>query len=784
MLAPELQDLPAEVLEAMGENTPLQDSETLHRLANTIVSLRTEAIDARKASGIEELWMQCEEAYIGIDDANRSEFANATWSKPMALNGPLTSESFRRDAVRSTAFLRLTSRYVDAGAAKLAEIALPMDGHAFSLNPIPDPDLVKMSDDETPATMQGVPVINQPEQPGQQPTQASVADVAQHDMGIASTKAEKAENRILDWLLKSKFRTEMRKVIFDAARLGCGILKGPYPILKKSSAATKADDGTYEIEIVEKTFPGVVWKDPWTCYPDASCGDDIQNGEYFFDFDPLSKRKLAALKKDKTYLSDMIDKVIEEGPQNEREGSNNPTEKQSLKDKRFKVWNFYGSIKRSEFTCACADRELSSSVKEDDVNAIVSIVNNTIIKAVINPSPSGKFPHQILGWQRRAGSWAGIGIAEQISMPQRAVNGSVRAMFDNAGISSGIQIVLDRGAIEPADGNWNIGRNKLWYKKADATIDDVSKAFATFEVPCLQAQLMALVDWGMKQGEESTNIPLVTQGFSGTSTPDTYGAALLQNNNANQLLRDVGHRLDDAITEPMIYEYYDYLLLDPDIPEDEKGAFDIDAHGTAALVERYIQSQEMMQLLQISLNPAYGLNPKLAVEQVLKAKHFDPTKFQYTEQELAAQEHQQPAMAPVVQAAQVHAQSAIQIQQAKDQTAIQIESERSDRQAQYQQALKERDAANASVAEMKLEIMRNAADLNERLKMMEFSMKKGISLDAIKAEIAQTSAKLQTEERLAMANLTHGKSAEVNPVMSPPVQTPGRADNGQAFEQT
>ena len=45
--------------------------------------------------------------------------------------------------------------------------------------------------------------------------------------------------------------------------------------------------------------------------------------------------------------------------------------------------------------------------------------------------------------------------------------------------------------------------------------------------------------------EESTSIPLITQGQTGPTTPDTFGAAQLQNNNANQLLRSVGYAVDE-----------------------------------------------------------------------------------------------------------------------------------------------------------------------------------------------------------------------------------------------
>ena len=152
-------------------------------------------------------------------------------------------------------------------------------------------------------------------------------------------------------------------------------------------------------------------------------------------------------------------------------------------------------------------------------------------------------------------------------------------------------------------------------------------------------------------------------------------------------------------------------------------------------------------------------------------------------------------MAPVVQAAQVRAQGMIQVatikeqgagavQQAKDQTALQINQSKDDRDREYNQALAQESQQNAQVDLEKLAVLRNTADLNYRLALMEFSEKRGISLDTIKADLASTSAKLQTEERIALANLTHGKAPPDEAPMEPAVMLPGRAGNGQAFAQT
>ena len=83
------QDLPDE-LNGMGEDTPDPAQAQLDKLSDAIASKRNEAIKARKESGIEDVWMAAEEAYLGIDDSNRGEFSKAKWAKPVSMNGPVT----------------------------------------------------------------------------------------------------------------------------------------------------------------------------------------------------------------------------------------------------------------------------------------------------------------------------------------------------------------------------------------------------------------------------------------------------------------------------------------------------------------------------------------------------------------------------------------------------------------------------------------------------------------------------------------------------------------------
>ena len=871
-----LSDLPDDVAEVVAPFEQAQDDAMaagLARVAEAIVQRREEAQQARVSSGIEQLWKECEEAYTGIDDANRWEFNEARWSKPMSMDGPVSTDKRPRETnTRSTVFVRLTSRYVDAGAAKLAEVLLPVDGQPFTFEPTLDPDLVKARDDTSQVVHDGLgntPLMRAPKQgeavptgpaPGMpmmaapaaaapqgspsSPVQAGAAsgpsmppasgaapaagpagaaapalpltvkDLAEEKIEFATKKAKAAEKTISGWMQKCQRNSEVRKVIFDAARIGVGVLKGPFPVVKRDMATTKGNGGKgdIDIQIREVLRPASKRVDPWNIFPDPACGESIQNGDYCFERDFLSPRQLGDLRDLPGYIGEEIDQLLIEGPGQcnvTSDGTLKPADEIKKNSKnRFEVWYYYGSLKRDEYQCLCQEgngyKKPSGNQDDDDVSdqvfALITLVNDRAIRATINPLDTGQFPYHSFPWQRREGNWAGVGVAEQIKTPQRVVNASTRAMLNNAGVAAGGQIVIDRASIRPADGNWSITPNKIWYKGTEsAAAVPVDDAFHVYEIPAVTNDLMVIVKYGMEIAEESTSIPLVTQGQSGATTPDTYGATQLQDNNANQLLRSIGYSFDDYITEPEIRLYYEWLLLDPEVDDDQKGDFEINAKGSAALVERAIMDQTIQQMGQMAANPIYNIDPSKWAKQYLKSKHLNPEDFQYTEAEQEQKAQQPPPLAPVVQAAQIAAsvqRDALVMKQQAGQQSIQSEQQiAAAANALDGQKLDNDHREALTDATVRL----HEIQMRHQTEMLAYANARHISLDQAQADLAKTAMTLRTQTQLNAADNAvdlakeHGRRRDrqgahpqrpnATNAVQPPGQTPGRAGNGRAFEQ-
>lgn len=552
------------------------------------------------------------------------------------------------------------------------------------------------------------------------------------------------------------------------------------------------EGGGVDLVIKEKIVPATVWMDPWNIFPDPSCGEDIHDGEFIFERDFMSARGVRGLKKLPGYIPAQIDKVLEEGPNKTGSQENNRGPGAKKTKGRFEVWYFHGTLSKDEMVAI--DLAAGNAPYDGDglqVYAIVTLINDLVVRATINPLDSGDFPYHAMPWQRRAGHWAGVGVGEQIRTPQKVTNAALRALLNNAGKSAGSQIVVDRASVYPADGIWTVTPDKLWHTTPEGAGKDVRTIFMAVELPNVTEQLTSIITLGERFAEETSSIPLIAQGQSGATTPDTFGAAQLQNNNANQLLRSIGYGFDDYITEPVVRSYYEWLLLDPDVPNEEKGEFQIDAHGSVALVERAIQDQTISQLGQAVANPVYGADPKKWFKVMLRTKRLDPEDIVYTPEEQAKMDAAAPAPAPAVQAAQIAADANIKIAELGAQGAAgSLQSaERIQQDANVLESGRIQNEAHKTAVDATVDLHREHM-LHQR-SMMDYANRRNISLDQAKAELARTAMTLQTQQSLNAADNAADLARHANPPKparprvgaKPPGQVPGRAGNNRAFEQ-
>lgn len=729
--------------EILGDDGQMEQAMAiLESLGQAIVERRKEAVDARAASGIEKEWQEDEEAYSGIDDGNRHEFANTTM-KPGSAITPTRERKYG-----STVVPNITAPYVDAAAARIGDMLLPTDDRNFSLKATPIPELSE--------------VVKNLQARGAMVDVNQVEEQMESIKAEATEKARRSQERVDDWLVECDYHGHLRALIDDCAKLGSGVIKGPYPKLQKNTVWNQVA-GQMEMSIQQKTIPASKRISCWDLFPDKDCGANLHNGDYVFERDRLSETKLRDLRGQQGYINRNIDLVLEQGPSKEyapgqTEKLNKTTDSKDL----FEIWYYYGIVKKEEIEaagCQCSD-------DQPTVNAILTLVNDVVIRASMNPLEGGDFPYDVIPWKARQNMPWGMGVSREIRTPQRMVTAATRNLMDNAGLAAGPQIIYRKNGMKPRDGKWEIVPLKYW--EADDDTVDVDRAFRSVTFPMLINELQALIQIGMKFAEDVTGLPMLLQGQQGTA-PDTVGGMTMLNNNASAVLRRIARLFDSRITEPHIRRYYEYLMAHGEDP-DEKGDCEVDARGSSALVERDIQNQELIQVLQLSTNPAFGWNPKKAGSEYLKSRRFDPAQFEYSEEELEELSQQEQPQDPAIEVATIRAESAKEVAAIRADVDMKNDASDTDRDLIYVQSETQRTQQEHTARMAELTVKRELA-------LLDYANKRNLNLDKVKAELARTAMTLQTQTNLAHTN------NQAKQVAKPAFEPKGRAPNGQAFQR-
>lgn len=767
-----------------------RDTEILQTLGLAIAAKRKDAIDGRVASGIETIWKEDEEFYQGYDDANRHEFAN-TNSKP--TEGGASSVPKKRKG--STLFPPLTGRYVDAAAAKVADMLLPTDDRNFVVEPTPIPDVL---DEEEGFPEVEVPAQVQPPQPGQapslmgmgmgmpppgQPANPAAAIMGNPAMAAGTQKpedelqrffdklkaikaaaeaaAQAEQDRIDDWLVESSYHTELRTMIHDSARIGSGVMKGPVPEKRKSHVwAKNPATGEHELVIKIQTKPASRRVSAWDCFPDfPACGEDIQRGSFFLEREFFSRKMLRELKGGEgpsAYLDAQIDGVLKDGPAKRNASAARGFEQMGDDKDVFELWRYYGVITGEEMIAAgCSCDEPG---KHFDV--ILTFVNETVIKAARNPLDSGEFPFDMLAWQSRPGMPWGSGVGRQGRTAQRITTAGLRNLLDNAGASAKPHKVIT-GDIEQAEDPWT------WRPTSDASSGDVRSAMMFFVQPSLQAELMNIISLGERRMEMDTGLPMIILGLQGNVEETAHGRAL-QNNNGATVLRRIARNFD-TVTERHIGRYHQWVLL-YDNDDGARRDMQIKARGSAALVERDLQNQQLPTLLNASLQPAYGLDPELAMEEFLKSQKFSPKSFQLSDKKREEIAKRPPPPPYQLQVAQVKEQGAAQRQQADHQ--------HDERMATMKQQF------DGAQNEAERALKNSITQIDARLRMADLSSEERQHLETQRVLLAKVTMTLNTQKDLfvggAQVDLHKHHAPQVAPAGAEP---PGVAEPGHAFVQ-
>jgi len=725
----------------------LAKEERLQMFGQTLSNTRDKWIAARASTGWDKRITTDIDQYHGKDAATRMA---ASMMEAVYQGYPVTT----REALptRSTVFVGITRQKTNAAEARLSDILLPTDDRNWGIQPTPDPECAAalQSEDKLIDPMTGQPVLLDAD--GAVTTDPQLGkpvmkkEIAMATQAVAKKAAEAMQNEIDDQLVECGYNGEIRQMLHDASVLGTGVIKGPM-VTKRTRKAWRekvsVDPQTGKpvkvqvLEIVEELKPASFRVDPRKVWEDPACGDNVRDGRGVFEMQELTEKRVRDLAKQPGYLRSQLRKVLSEGPSRSAamyEMQRQEAEKDSGEEgKVFQHWIYWGELDREDLEAA----NVALEDDDDDLSRIsgcVEMINNVVVRAYLNPLEDGELPYDFYPWEKVTGSCRGYGIPHLMRAQQSVTNAAWRMMMDNMGVTSGPQIVLKRNAVTPADGQWSLTPRKFWYLTDDSI--DVSKVFAAVEFNNHQNELAAVIDLAEKIADQETSTPMMAQGQQG-SAPETVGGMQMLMNSANVVLRRLVKQFDDYVTKPHIRRYYDYNMAYND-KDEIKGDFQVDARGSSALIVRDIQNQAFTNLLAMGGNPAYApmIDTRKLFEKALKAQHIDPRDIMLSPEQIDANRQNNPPQPdPRIQAAQIAAQARVQEAQAVAQgRAAETESRT------------ESEVENRRLRMMELQ-------LNHDLQVMKMAQAEKMTVQQVKAQLAQTALQDRTKKELAASEM-------------------------------
>ncbi len=730
------------------QNAQAARQERIENLAESLLTKRDEAIAGRAATGIERTWREDQRAFEGLDGtSSKAEMTDYATGEAYGTKNSTTQR-------RSKVIVNIIRGKCETAEGRFTEIQFPTDDKNFGIDSTPVGDLAKPMDapqgivqaaPQDPMAAEGQPQeplqepMQDPMGQPQDPTQALEAPQEQSEEAEARAKkdelkkrASAMEDEIDDQLEECDYNAECRKVARSAIRLGTGVMKGPNIVKTTRRAWIEQKDSNgsvHTLKVVENLKPASTSRDIWNIYPDPHCGDNPKKGAYIWERDHLLPRELRALMGVPGYSRQQIAKVLQEDPIRTvvqlDKGNNQQVRASTItRGAPYERWEYNGDVDKEDLIAMGVKVDEDS---DESISACVVFVNDRPIKAQLNTLDSGELPYDFFPWVQVDDSPWGIGEPRKLIWQQRIITAAWRAMMDNAGDSSGAQIVIGRN-VRPEDDVWEVTGKKIWIDESEEA--DVKKAFQQFQIQNNQGELQSIINLALEFMDLESGTPRQAQGQQATSGTKTLGELQILMQGADTTRRRQVKQWDDLITRPHIGRYYHWNMMYNPKPE-IKGDFDVVARGTSVLIVKDENAQKLMQIMQLRNDPdaAVIVDWEKVIKQLFESQHLDVIKDDDAIKEAREQQAQQQPSDPRIEAANIAAKGRLEVAGINAQTK------------------EDEMLANTQIRMEELKIDDVNADEDRRLKDKEINGKLSAENDKLKAKLAEVTMNLQVQQK-------------------------------------
>ena len=227
------------------------------------------------------------------------------------------------------------------------------------------------------------------------------------------------------------------------------------------------------------------------------------------------------------------------------------------------------------------------------------MVNNVIIRAVLNYDPLGRKPYYVTSFEKVPGRLDGHGVADLTMDAQNMCNASARALANNMGISSGPQVGVNISRLPAGEDITQMYPWKIWqFRQSDFA--DSTPPISFFQPNSNAQELMGVFSKFMDLADEVSGIPRYMTGQHVPGAGRTSSGLSMLMSNAGKSIKQVISNIDFDVIRPMLERQYQRNLRYSDDP-DLIGDVQILARGAMSLVVKEAEAVRKTEFLRLVL---------------------------------------------------------------------------------------------------------------------------------------------------------------------------------------
>ena len=443
---------------------------------------------------------------------------------------------------------------------------------------------------------------------GEQPSEADLKqlaggmkDTAMRAMKFeADKRVERMEKKMEDQFVEGGFTKAMFEFTNDVATFPYAILKGPIP--RKRKTMKYIDGGLGIVEVVRDEWERV---DPFKFYW-APWGDDVQSMPVI-EVHHLTREDVEDMIGMEGYDEDSVRSILSDFGVGGFDWLDHDTS--TMEDvtgvdyddvsgdlvAAIQLWDTIPGDILLEW--GLSDEEIPDPQKSYPCE--VWMVNNTVIRAVLNYDPLGRKPYYVTSFEKVPGRIDGNGVADLCMDAQNMCNAAARSLANNMGISSGPQVGVNISRLPAGEDITQMYPWKIWQFK-QSEYGDSSQPMTFFQPNSNAQELMAVFTKFMELADEVSGIPRYMTGQHVPGAGRTSSGLSMLMSNAGKSIKQVISNVDHDVISPMVERQYQRNLRYSDDP-DLIGDVQIVARGAMSLVVKEAESVRKTEFLRLVL---------------------------------------------------------------------------------------------------------------------------------------------------------------------------------------